>query len=214
VCIWWASTTYGELEQRWIKEILQRRSIEVVIPSTKSRGEFADLYSSQDLDVFWMIGHGRFDHYYPEKMSVDLTETDELTFREWMHIGLRPDTLRRLFVANLCDSGTTAALGGTGELGLPVVLAQPMQALIAHLWPVSSMHTAIFGAVLATQIAKQQGYFNAYSEAVKIMISGRRGIEAELVGEFGAAHDIIQRLRGASDIWNKLFIWGSPAFLS
>jgi hypothetical protein len=213
-CIWWASTTYGELERGWVIEVLQRRHIEVVIPSTKSKEEFRDLYSSHDFDVFWMIGHGRFDHYYPEKMSVDLSEKDELTFQDWMRIDLPLGTRRRLFVANLCDSATTAILGGTGELGLPIVLARPVQALIAHLWPVSSMHAAILGAVLAVQITKKQSYFNAYCEAVKIMISGREGIEAELVSEFGEAHEVIQRLRGAPDIWNNLFVWGSPAFLS
>jgi hypothetical protein len=207
-------TTYGELEQRWVLEVLQRQHVEVVIPSTKSKEEFRDLYSSQDFDVFWMISHGRFDHYYPEKLSVDLSETDQLTFPDWMRIDLPPSTKRRLFVANLCDSGTTAILGGTGELGLPIVLAHPVQALIAHLWPVSSMHAAIFGTVLAIQIVKEQSYFNAYCEAVKIMISGREGVEAELVSEFGEAHEVIQRLRGASDIWNNLFAWGSPAFLS
>lgn len=214
VCIWWASTTYGELEQRWVLEVLQRRGIEVVIPPTKSKDEFRAYYQSPDFDVFWMIGHGRFNHYYPENMSVDLTDTEEITFREWMHIDLPMNTGRRLFVGNLCDSGTTAVLGGTGELGLPIILAQSVQALIAHLWPVSSMHASIFGAVLAMQIASEQSYFDAYCKAVKIMISGRQGIETEIAGEFGATHEVIQRLRGAPDIWNKLLVWGSPAFLS
>jgi CHAT domain len=214
VCVWWASTTYGEFEQRWVVEAFRRRNVEIVTPSTRSKEEFEDLYSSPELDVFWMIGHGRFDHYYPERMSVDLTETVDLTLSEWLKIELHPDTRRRLFVANLCDSGTTATVGGTGELGLPVVLAQPTQALIAHLWPVSAMHAAIFGAILATQLAKQQSFFAAYCAAAKIMISGRRNIEAELMDEFGAEHEIIQRFHGASDIWNQLFIWGSPTFLS
>jgi hypothetical protein len=213
-CIWWASTTYGDFEQRWVIEVLQRRHIEVVLPSTKSKDEFNDHYSSQFFDLFWMIGHGRFDHYYPEKMSVDLSETDELTLSDWMHFDLPLGPGRRLFVANLCDSGTTAILGGTGELGLPVVLAHSAQALVAHLWPVSSMHATIFGAVLAIQIVKEQSYFNAYCEAVKIMISGREGIEAVLVSEFGASHEIIERLRGAPDTWGNLFVWGSPTFMS
>ncbi len=214
VCIWWASTDYGEFEQRWVAEAFGRRNIEIVTPSTRSKEEFEDLYSSQELDVFWMIGHGRFDHYHHERLSVDLTETLDLTLSEWIHIQLHPDARRRLFVANLCDSGTTAIVGGTGELGLPIVLAKPTQALIAHLWPVSSMHAAIFGAILATQLAKQQSFFDAYCYAVKIMIAGRRSIEVELLSEFGAEHEIIQRFHGAADIWNQLFIWGSPTFLS
>jgi hypothetical protein len=214
VCVWWASTTYGGFEQSWVVEAFRRRNVEIVTPSTRSKEEFEDLYSSEELDVFWMISHGSFDHYHHERMSVDLTETSDLTLSEWNQLVLQLDTKRRLFVANLCDSGTTATVGGTGELGLPVVLAKPTQALIAHLWPVSSMHAAIFGAILATKLAKQQSFFDAYCEAVKIMISGRGSIEAELVGEFGAKHEIIQRFRGASDIWNQLFIWGSPTFLS
>ena len=131
-----------------------------------------------------------------------------------MRIHLAPTTERRLLVANLCDSATIATLGGTGELGLPIVLAHPVQPLIAQLWPVSSMHAAIFGTVLAIQIAKVRSYFEAYCRALKIMMRGREGIQAELLSEFGETHDVLQRLRGAPDLWNNLFVWGSPAFLS
>ena len=122
VCVWWASTDYGELEQRWVSEVFKRKGIDIRSPTNKSKDQFTRLYKAGDVDVIWMIGHGRFDHYYPENMSIDLSETDELTFEDWQRIELTPGEERRLFVANLCDSGTTAILGGTGELGLPLGL--------------------------------------------------------------------------------------------
>lgn len=212
VCIWCGGTYYGELERRWVTEAFERRRIQVIAPSDKSQHTFRDFYSSPKFDLFWMIGHGQFDHYNPENMSVDLSETETLRLSDWMDIDFSQTSGRRLFVANFCDSGTTAMLGGTGELGLPMVLARDVQALVAHLWPVSSMHAAVFGAVLALQLCNSAAFFKAYCDAVKLMMSGRAAVEAELVRDFGEGHEIIDRIRGASNVWENLFVWGSPAF--
>jgi hypothetical protein len=74
------------------------------------------------------------------------------------------------------------------------------------------MHAAIFGAVLALQLCDSAGFFKAYCDAVKLMMSGRAAVEAELVRDFGEGHEIIDRIRGASNVWENLFVWGSPAF--
>ena len=214
VCIWLASTLYGELERNWLTEIFERRNIEIVPTPDKTSSGFRSVYSMMDLDLFWIIGHGQVNHHYQERLFIDLSEEQTLDLAEWATVDLPEMDGRRLVVANLCDSGTTAVLGGIGEIGLPKVLAQSAQALIAHLWPVSSMHSGIFGVVLAIQLCKSDSFFEAYCHAVVVMISGKARIEEVLVGEFGHGHEVVDRLVGAVDIWRDIFVWGSPAFFA
>ncbi len=214
VCIWLAGTLYGELEQNWLKEIFGRRNMELVLPKSRTSEDFKAVYSIPDLDLLWIIGHGRFDPYYHEKLSIDLSEDEVLDLVEWAGFDLPQIEGRRLIVANLCDSGTIAVLGGTGEIGLPGILPRNAQALIAHLWPVSSMHAGIFGAVLAIQLCESPSFFQAYANAVRILISGKEKIENELIREFGEPHEVIERLHGAADNWRDIFVWGSPGFFA
>lgn len=208
-------TDFGHLEGQGLRGLFAPiASCELIEDAGLGRTEFLELYNDDGPDVLWVIGHGEFDPGNPE------------TSRLWMPDGsnvravdLQPPmrtSSRRLLVLNVCEGGLAAATGGLPEIGLGVAAAGPTQAVIGHLWPILGWPDGpLFGRLLADGLARGDPYFDAYENAVRMLVAGPSVVGPVLDGRAG---ELDERLAEAvsgrhGERMAELAFWSSAAFL-
>ena len=218
VLIWAPNQTISEeIEIAAVSEVLSKSGISVKIQSgeqARNRERFIDAYKDPENDVFWVISHGEYDHWKPHEVKLMLSYDGEasVSFLDLSAIPLDSSHGRRLLILNICDGATAASLGGINRLGFSQALACDAQAVISHIWPVQSIHAAIFGACLAIGLSQETGHFEGYERTLSILFGGETLLrKLEEIGHGGV--QLAERARSQGYNPNSVFSWGSPLFL-
>jgi hypothetical protein len=211
--IWHSSTTYGFVEAEWLTSLLQSAGVSVTRePEDAGIQDFKREYESEKYDVIWIIGHGTVDIYAHHQTRIDITESESLQLHELAQLQV-PRDRRRLVVLSVCHSGTTAVLGGIEASSVAAILASRFQAVVAHLWLAENLPSAVFSVIVAAELKQGRSFLEAYRNTMKVLQSGVEGVESYL-REAWANDDLLARIGRASTDWDRLFVWGSPAFFS
>ena len=119
---------------------------------------------------------------------------------------------RRLLTLNIFYGATASSLSGIKRLCFSQALACDAQAVISHIWPVQSIHAAIFGACLAIGLSQETGHFEGYERTLSILFGGETLLrKLEEIGHGGV--QLAERARSQGYNPNSVFSWGSPLFL-
>jgi hypothetical protein len=210
----WASDLAGtEEETDAVVAILSGRGAEVeVVREDRTVDAFTALYERDDVDVLWVACHGEHAPFEPEASKLTLSGGHDLSLETLLTLRVPESGQRRLIVLNACDSGTAAQYGGLPDFGIGSAIAGPEQAVIAHLWPVGFTEAAAFGAVLASGLAIDQRYDEAFGRATAALEGGAEEVLAELAGTTETG-ELTARLEAARGRDHGLLHWGSPVLI-
>lgn len=218
VALWVAGGVMGQdYEVKLVREIFENQGIIVDVFEAEGNENvvsFTDVYADPAYDVLWMTSHGEYDHFSPKNAQLVLGQGKTIAIDELLACTLdRAD--RRLLVLNVCDGGTHPGEGVLPHIGFAASLASPRQATISHKWPVAALPAAAFGSLLALQLCRNDGYFNAYKGTILKMIDAGRdgnGIAADLLNATREAADFMERLKFSPNGINEFAHYGSAAF--
>lgn len=209
--VWIGGSYSAQMEREAVLDSLRAAAIDFVIrdEDEMSGDLFAADYLSEEFDLIWVGTHGIYDALTPEGAHLLLPNGDRIMAADLAYDHASTN-VRRLLVLNACDSGTTALLGGYGEIGLGSAAAGPGQAVVCHLWPVASMTVApAFAAMLLCTLSDTDDYFGAYARTVRAFAAGPNGVHAELNGR---ADRIIRIVESHPEDFENLLGWASAAF--
>lgn len=186
--------------------------VDVVLSETCSAQEFMRKYTDESYDVFWVVSHGLYDHWYPQKMTVQIAYDGTQASLEdiW---GLAPKTeTRRLLFLNICDGARYEERGALPKIGLAVGAASSSQATISHLWPVMGYPATVFGIYLAYFLCTGASYFESFQESIRHTRRPVLEIHNDLKNKVGGDFDIFDRLACQDDDFSMIECSGSMAF--
>jgi len=205
VLLWVSGTYSAQFEADYVVKILAQQGIDVtVIPEAEtSDARFRAEYCSPRWDVFWVVGHGEFEHYEPHQSHLWVSQSEKLSISELRALPVPSECKRRrLLVLNICDGGISASHDGPSEIGLASAITGAFQAVIAHAWPVDPLVAASFGSLLARGLAETGRFFLAYSDALRHLLNGKAAVLARLGP--GPLHDRLERRNdGISNLADK-----------
>lgn len=209
-------TDMGRIEGQGLQSILGLHGIDVQLIDDSGLGRtgFLDLYQDDWADLVWVIGHGEFDTESPESSRLLMPDGSSVAARALV---APPRTgSRRLLVLNVCEGGLAALTGGLPEIGLGAAAAGPGQAVIGHLWPILGWPDGpLFGRLLADGLTSGASFFEAYENAVRMLIAGAAVAIVAVDGQAGELDASLRRaLEGRhGERMSELAVWGSAAFL-
>jgi hypothetical protein len=183
---------------------------DVVSGAGRARGDFYEVYTDRSYDLIWIAGHGAYNHWDPS--SARLLAGDDCAFGINDLCGWEPQSAgRRLLVLNICDGGVSAVLGGMHKLGLAPMLAASGQATVSHFWPVQPWVAAAFGVLLAGELCRSDGFFQAFQRALCLIRTCWTTITQQ-VSSLAPATALVKRLAHTDQDTGNIFHWGSPCF--
>lgn len=215
VLIWSGGETMTEQhEVEVVKYIFETSGalVDLVLSESCTAEDFAIKYRDESYDVVWVISHGLYDHWRPQKMTVQVAyDRAEASLEDiW---GIAPETEeRRLFFLNICDGARHEERGALPKIGLAVGTACSSQATISHLWPVMGYPATIFGIYLAYFLCNGFGYFYAFQESIKSLRRSAPEIHVDLKERIGGNFAIYERLSFLHDDFSIIECSGSMAF--
>jgi hypothetical protein len=208
--LWIGGTLLAARELNAVVTVLSEADVRVVVrdEAQMTREQFLLDYHDPGFELFWVGLHGIHDPLEPDAAHLLLPSGEKIPRSDLaFERSSSPD--RRLLVLNACDSGTTATLGGLGEIGLASSATGPSQAVVCHLWPIGSVTVApVFAAILAQQLTAST-HFKAYTETVLTLAGGPDRI-LEALPE--AAADLRHVVEDHPEDFQSIEGWGSAAF--
>jgi hypothetical protein len=208
--LWIGGTLLAARELDVVARILTEAGVQVVVrdEAEMTREQFLLDYHDPGFELFWVGLHGIRDALDPEAAHLLLPSERKILFSD-LTFEHTLSAARRLLVLNACDSGTTATLGGLGEMGLAASAAGPGQAVVCHLWPIGSVTVAPVFAALLAQCLGTSSYFKAYAETVSILAAGPLRILQALPE---SAADLRHAVDDHPEDFQTITGWGSAAF--
>lgn len=210
----WAAgnDNFSGFEMDAVQAILEAAGVECDRRSGegKTPRDFLGAYTNQDFDLVWVAGHGEIDHWSDGSARLVVGE-GALIGIDALALRTRLAATRRLLVLNICDGGVAAINGGIHRLGMAPTLARADQAVISHLWPVRPPVSAAFGTLLAGELTKRQGFFQAYASALSL-IRARSADVTDSVRRLVPEQELVMRLERTDLETGNIFNWGSAAY--
>ncbi|MEY2247263.1 CHAT domain-containing protein [Streptomyces sp. BF23-18] len=209
--LWCGDAPFAPEEAEILKTVFSYAHIrcDIVPPDEVTRKNFLAAYQNDDYDVIWVAAHGDQPVLAPDESSIVLNTHEHVPLQELAAALVPSATGRRLLVLNACHSAAANTQGFLDDHGLARSLVGPGQAVIGHLWPVSGASAAIFGALLACELADGQAYSQAFEMALRAF-QGKWGELARHFSDRGIGRQVaeaMQKFRAPT-----LLDWGSPAF--
>jgi len=214
--VWSCGTLLGDREAYAITAYLCDHGVECEthVGEDLTPEEFLCFYTDETFDLVWVNAHGWFDAREPHLAHIKLSAdgTRWLTLDELIR-HTPPDDNRRLLGLNICLGGSVAIIEAPPRLGLGAMLATRNQAVIAHLWEVSSFVAPIFGLLSAIGILRE-GFFPGFCFAARNLRNEREAIVALFREHAPQCTELTERVeRGTFAIDPEdLRTWGSPVF--
>lgn len=208
--LWIGGSLFAAREREAVANVLATAAVEVTVRDEQemTREQFLRDYHDAGFDLFWIGLHGIYDPLDPDAAHLLLPSEAKVPLRDLRYNPI-PTVDRRLLVLNACDSGTTASLGGLGEIGLAASAAGPSQAVVCHLWPIRSETVApVFAALLAKGL-ETSTYFQAYTQAVSTLTAGTERILHALPT---SAAKLRTTVESHPEDFQTIAGWGSAAF--
>ena len=164
--IWFGDLLLAQEEAEAVQAILKNMGVDVHLVESASRtvSSFASSYQNPELDLLWVSSHAALGHWRPDETVLILSSSNEIALAEFDALA-PPGERRRLLVLNSCESAAASGLGGPSTVGLAGVAAGRTQAVISHLWPVSTRAAYTFGVMLAVGLVREPTFFGAFSFA-------------------------------------------------
>ncbi len=215
VALWSGGGSMTEaMEIEAVEWAFKNRGIAVDIFSNESCSiqDFLAAYQNDQYDVFWVASHGEFDHWSPEKVTLQIAHDRTCASLDdlWEHAPV--SNSRRLLVLNVCDGARFEETGILPKIGLAPALAGPTQATISHMWPVMGFPSAAFGAYLAFYLAEGRMFFDAYIQALRAIRKRAAEVANDLQGLYGKHLELIERISQRDEDFAPIEISGSAAF--
>jgi hypothetical protein len=202
-----------QFEIESLRDVFDRSAITVEIISSdydQSTGAFRAFYEDPEFDVVWVMGHGEHNALAPHEAGLRITEEVVVGLPELLSFSI-PNRGRRLLVLNICSGATPTVFGGLHRLGIAPILTSHYQATISHLWMINPTVAATFGAFLGAGLAKRQGFFQGYTNALRALHADRTDIQDMLRSQFSPNLGLVARLETTID-FNNILHWGSAVF--
>jgi hypothetical protein len=213
VGIWTSGLVLAEEECRGLQTLFEQSGVDVEIESAGAhddRDRFLSMYRNQNLDIFWIIGHGNQVAFAPDENSLRVfADNGEITVASL--VGESPNgPARRLLVMNVCSGAKPTGYGnGLPRMSMAGLCASDSQAVISHLWPISFHAAYAFGLTLANTVRSGDGFFPSFCRAVRTVQAGNECV-AGLLADAGLEDDAA-RIINAPQLANPICSY-SPAF--
>ena len=209
--IWNFGTHTSDLEENYIENIFRNNNVDVKILKgiDSNKNDFLDSYFDQGTDLFWVTTHGEFDDYSPHAVKININKSEFVLGSELINYKGNVEQ-KRLCVLNICDSGRVHIDDGFLNMGMTAEITNKYQAVISHLWPINPIAALIYGVLLASLLIKENDYFEAHQNAIKIMLKNSEGIKEELTRL--NLSELVQTVERSSIDWNNIIYWGSPTY--
>lgn len=167
--IWSYGTILGGHEARAVAAILEAAGVECVLLIDKELTpvEFLHHYSDDSFDLLWVSAHGMFDPREPHLAHVSLSSDSSkpIVLKELVSQPVRGPGRRLLFL-NVCLGANVAVTEAPPKLGLAAMLASAEQAVVSHVFEVSSFVAPLFGVGAAIPLARGESFLAAFSHAL------------------------------------------------
>jgi hypothetical protein len=215
VCLWsGANSATEEIEANLITQAFKDKGISVTTfkSNDTSLDKFKAIYQSNEFEIIWVMSHGNFDHWTLGDSSIQISPSEELHINEIVNYDIPFENSRRLLVLNICDGGNHNNTGGIEKLGVAQSVSNYNQCVISNLWPVHGVSAAVYGALLALQLANGVGFFKSFCSAIQDLIESEPNNVAKLnlLGEDGEF--INKRISNQNIDLESLFHIGSSVF--
>jgi hypothetical protein len=220
VLIWTCGTNLGGYEGRAVEAIFRAAGVEceMYVEEDITPEQFLQFYCDERFDVIWTQAHGQFHPNEPHKAYIELSadKTQILTVADLIRHA-PPGTDRRLLFLNICLGGAVLGTEAPPRLGLGALIAAANQAVVSHLWEVSSFAAPLFGAMAAIRLARGDGFFPAYCFATRNLRTQRDAALHMLrdhMPNCDSTAELIERFeRGPFGVdVEDVRTWGSPVF--
>lgn len=215
VLIWTSGSYTSYFEQLSLIYICVKHNINFSTFSEDqiSKELFLNLYSSDQYSIIWIASHGEHKSSEPHKSIINISSKETVTIEELISNKPKSQSNRLLFL-NLCESGINSETGGFRGVGFGHQLVSNQQSIISHLWMVEPKVAMTFGILVAIGLfANDKNYFDAYSFATLILLSGKDNIMLELRKEISELSDVLERIENTENIdWNNILNWGSAVY--
>jgi hypothetical protein len=217
VLIWTRGSLFSSYEGRAVESFCRARGIacEAHIEEDLTAEEFVRLYTDDTYDMLWISGHGQFDSREPHRALIELSldKGYVMTMEELIRHSVR-GAGRRLMFLNICLGGTTLLTEAPPRLGLGAMLASANQAVVAHLWEVSSFAAPIFGLLYLIGLKERERFFPAFAFAAQSLCNEKESLFALLRDRVPECSELVERLeQSPSGIdTNDIRTWGTPVF--
>jgi hypothetical protein len=215
VGIWHHPLLHGEWEIQMLQACFERAGIHCQIEvsgGADERERFAALYSSPELDVVWIIGHGDNPAYEPDNARLLIFESSEIGVKELMALPVPAVGSSRLLVLNICSGAAAVTYGGLPRVSIAALLTSERQKLVSHLWPVHPLSASVLGGFIANGLSKGLRYFEAYSEAVLALGRSRDLVAASLSVLPGSSPEIARAVADSTYDFECLINAGSSVY--
>jgi hypothetical protein len=215
VCLWCGAGSFTEtMESNVLIEIFASVGIHVDYFSSEhtTKEAFAQIYESDDYDVIWLMSHGKFDHWNPGQLSIEIGAGEGITLEEALSLEKPKSESRRLLMLNVCDGATHTNLDGLSKLGFAPALTSNQQCTISHLWPVNPYVAATFGAIYAEKLSKGNDFFEAFTETLIVIREPTGKVIDYLRDDVINSNEIQERLNNNSINLELMIHSGSSAF--
>jgi hypothetical protein len=216
VCLWCgAGSSTEQIETQAIESIFEKLDVEVNIFNSQetTKEEFIKIYESNDFDIIWVMSHGKYDHWKPGDVAVEIGRGEYLTLDEAMSLAMPKSDLRRLLFLNICDGGTHSSTEGIERLGLAPALANNQQCVISHLWPVTGWSAATFGVIYSSHLTYEGNFFDAFKSTLQTMALGNNAIIERLTELNSHSHELLERLHNQNNNFDLMAHSGSGVFI-
>lgn len=210
--IWQGHTFSTEKARIGIQEIFAKKGVEVVWkePETSSKQEFLKEYSSNDYDLFWVLGHGNFEHYNTHNSTLDIGCEDLVTIDDLDRFNYYGEN-RRLLILDVCD-GSTSHFRGPKSLGIGVTVTHSSQSLFGHAWPVENLPSLILALLIASFLSEDLTYAEAHQRTISKFYEGKDEVISHLK-MYLENEDVLKRIENAEINFRNFCFWGSLNYI-
>ncbi len=173
---------------------------------------FKEFYEDPEPDVLWVIGHGEHSPYSIWESGLVMDSGDLLPIPQIASFAV-PSAGRRLFVLNVCSSGSAQTMDGMARIGLAQELCSPNQQVIAHLWPIDHYAALAFGCSLASRLRAHP--VNVAFQAATDVMRNQTALLEELESVAPGLAATEQFAHGhVAEILDNILCWGCPALFT
>ena len=215
VLFWQGNSMTSEIETNAITEIFGLSNIELITLNSNesNKEEFLKKCNTENFDIIWISSHGHHAHYETNKSQIILSDTENLSIREFKSLSNNNEKRRLLFL-NICEGGVHSQNGEFKNIGFPNLLVDFNQDVLSHLWMVDWRISSVYGALIGIGIVNYSyNFFEAYQFSLDLLLKGKDSVIEELKGHKYNLEELIARIEndGNTD-WDNLVNIYSPVY--